>query len=248
MWDAKNEDLPVIPTIASQFADAGVDLLWQKLAGLLNQEHGQSFDAAEARLGADGLPHRSAPIPPERQGYLAEVAASVRDYHARTEETSRNVRLVQQLEAAAQQMRKSNRLTSAADLTAEAEEIRKRVPDSAWQMLKEFDERAAAYRSGNASYTVREKEIPVETTTETLSGLDLPRVALPDTEDWGEKMEWIRSENVPGTFPFTAGVFPFKREDEIPLRMFAGEGSAERTNKRFHFPVSYTHLTLPTKA
>ena len=135
MWDAKNEDLPVIPTIASQFADAGVDLLWQKLAGLLNQEHGQSFDAAEARLGADGLPHRSAPIPPERQGYLAEVAASVRDYHARTEETSRNVRLVQQLDAAAQQMRKSNRLTSAADLTAEAEEIRKRVPDSAWQML-----------------------------------------------------------------------------------------------------------------
>ena len=65
MWDAKNEDLPVIPTIASQFADAGVDLLWQKLAGLLNDEHGQSFDAAEARLGADGLPHRSAPIPPE---------------------------------------------------------------------------------------------------------------------------------------------------------------------------------------
>ena len=235
MWDAKNEDLAVVPTIASQFADAGVDLLWQKLATLLNEEHGQSFDASQARLGSDGLPHRSAPIPSERQGYLAEVSASVRDYHARTEETARNVRLVQQLEAASKQMHKSNRLTSADDLTAEAEEIRKRVPDSAWEMLKEFDERANAYRSGNASYTVRGKEIPVETTTETLSGLDLPRVALPDTDDWGEKLEWIRSENVPGAFPFTAGVFPFKREDEIPLRMFAGEGSAERTNKRFHF-------------
>ena len=79
------------------------------------------------------------------------------------------------------------------------------------------------------------KEIPVETTTETLSGLDMPRVALPDTQDWGEKIEWIRSENVPGAFPFTAGVFPFKREDEPPIRMFVGEGSAERTNKRFHF-------------
>lgn len=235
LWDAKNEDLAVVPTIASQFADAGVDLLWQKLATLLNEEHGQSFDASQARLGSDGLPHRSSPIPSERQGYLAEVSAAVRDYHARTEETARNVRLVQQLEAASKQMRKSNRLTSADDLTAEAEEIRKRVPDSAWEMLKEFDERANAYRSGNASYTVRGKEIPVETTTETLSGLDLPRVALPDTDDWGEKMEWIRSENVPGAFPFTAGVFPFKREDEIPLRMFAGEGSAERTNKRFHF-------------
>jgi len=235
MWDAKNEDLAVVPTIASQFADAGVDLLWQKLAALLNEEHGQSFDAGQARLGSDGLPHRSSPIPSERQGYLAEVSSSVRDYHSRTEETARNMRLVQQLEAAAKQMRKSDRVTSADDLTAEAEEIRKQVPDSAWEMLEEFDERAEAYRSGNASYTVRGKEIPVETTTETLSGLDLPRVALPDTDDWGEKMEWIRSENVPGAFPFTAGVFPFKREDEIPLRMFAGEGSAERTNKRFHF-------------
>ena len=235
MWDAKNEDLPVVPTIASQFADAGVDQLWQKLATLLNDNHDQSFQATEARLGVDGLPHRSAPIPPERQGYLAEVAASVRDYHSRTQEASRNVRIVQQLEAAANQMRKSNRLTSAADLTAEAEEIRKRVPESAWEILSEFDERAQAYRSGQASYTVRGKEIPVETTTETLSGLDMPRVALPDTQDWGEKMEWIRSENVPGAFPFTAGVFPFKREDETPIRMFAGEGSAERTNKRFHF-------------
>jgi methylmalonyl-CoA mutase len=142
---------------------------------------------------------------------------------------------VQQLDAAAKQMRKSNRLTSAADLTAEAEEVRSRIPETAWQMLDEFNVRAEAYRSGKASYTVRGKDIPVETTTETLSGLELPRVALPDTEDWGERISWIRSENVPGVFPFTGGVFPFKREDEIPIRMFAGEGSAERTNKRFHF-------------
>ena len=75
----------------------------------------------------------------------------------------------------------------------------------------------------------------METTTPTLSGLDLPRVALPDTSDWGDLHTWIRSENRPGAFPFTAGVFPFKRADELPVRMFAGEGSAERTNRRFHF-------------
>ncbi len=235
MWDAKNEDLPVIPTIASQFADAGVDQLWQQLSALLNDRHEQTFEAAEARLGVDGLPHRSAPIPPERQGYLAEVAAAVRDYHSRTDEIAGQIRLVQQLEAAAKQMRKSNRLTSAADLTAEAEEVRARIPEAAWAMLKEFDARASDYRSGKASYTVRGKDIPVDTTTETLSGLDLPRVALPETDDWGQKMKWIRSENVPGVFPFTGGVFPFKREDELPVRMFAGEGSAERTNKRFHY-------------
>ncbi len=235
MWDAKNDEIPVIPTIASQFADAGVDLLWQRLSTILNEKYQLNFDASEARLGNDGLPHRSAPIPPERQGYLAEVAASVREYHERTEEVSRNVRLVQQLEAAAKQMRKSNRLTSAADLTAEAEQIRERVPSNAWDILKEYDERYLAYKSGKTNYTVRNKEISVETTKETLSGLDLPRVALPETDDWGEKISWIRSENVPGAFPFTAGVFPFKREDEIPIRMFAGEGSAERTNKRFHF-------------
>ncbi len=235
MWDAKNEDLPVIPTIASQFADAGIDLLWKNLSSILAERHGRTFEAAEPRLGTDGLPHRTAPIPPERQGYLAEVAASIRDYHSRTEEVAQQVRLVQQLEAAAKQMRKSNRLTSAADLTAEAEEVRNRIPEAAWQMLDEFNVRAEAYRSGKASYTVRGKDIPVETTSETLSGLELPRVALPDVEDWGERISWIRSENVPGVFPFTGGVFPFKREDEIPIRMFAGEGSAERTNKRFHF-------------
>jgi len=235
MWDAENSDLPVIPTIASQFADAGVDLLWQRLALLLNERGGSDFAAAEPRLSEDGLPHRSNPIPPERQGYLAEVAASVRDYHKGTEEAVGKVRLVQQLEAAATQMRESGKDGAADDLDEEAVAVRADLPDDIWRSLEEFDAMAEAYRSGEASYTVRGKEIKVNTTSTTLSGLDLPRVALPDTEDWGEKLDWVRSENAPGYFPFTGGVFPFKREDELPVRMFAGEGSAERTNKRYHF-------------
>jgi len=235
LWEAEDGALPVIPTIASQFADAGIDQLWQRLSNILNNNHNQSFAAAEPRLGADGLPHRAAPIPPERQGYLAEVAASVRDYHTRTEDAAAKMRLVQHLEASASQMQRTENSDAADELISEADNIRSSIPAGAWRILKEFEKKSTEYRSGQASYTVRGKDIPVKTTRETLSGLKLPRVALPDHTDWGDTLEWIRRENTPGAFPYTGGVFPFKREDELPVRMFAGEGSAERTNKRFHF-------------
>ncbi|MDP7003058.1 MAG: methylmalonyl-CoA mutase family protein [Candidatus Thalassarchaeaceae archaeon] len=235
LWDADDSTLPVIPTIASQFADAGIDVLWHRLSAALNDKQGTQFYATEARLGTDGLPIRSNPIPPDRQGYLAEVASAVRGYHKRTEEAANQVRLVQQLESSASQLRKSGKDSAAEDLDEEASSLRDGVPDGAWQALAKFDEMSDAYLSGEASYTVRGREINVDTKKVTISGLDLPRVALPETVDWGEKLSWVRRENAPGYFPYTGGVFPFKREDELPVRMFAGEGSAERTNKRYHF-------------
>ena len=235
MWDADNSELPVVPTIASQFADAGVDQLWQKLSNMLNEKYAQSFSAAEPRLGADGLPHRSSPIPPERQGYLAEVSSTVRNYHSRTEEVASKMRLVQQLEAAAEQMESKKNKAAAEGLKEEAKTVRSEIPESAWESLEHFRTKAEEYRTGSTSYTVRNKDIPVKTTKTTLSGLDMPRVALPDYSDWGDTLQWIRKENMPGSFPYTGGVFPFKRQDELPVRMFAGEGSAERTNKRYHF-------------
>ena len=235
MWDADNSELPVVPTIASQFADAGVDQLWQKLSNMLNEKYAQTFSAAEPRLGADGLPHRSSPIPPERQGYLAEVSSTVRNYHTRTEEVASKMRLVQQLEAAAKQMELKKNKAAAEGLKKEAKTVRSEIPESAWESLEHFRTKAEEYRSGSTSYTVRNKDIPVKTTKTTLSGLDMPRVALPEYSDWGDTLQWIRKENMPGSFPYTGGVFPFKRQDELPVRMFAGEGSAERTNKRYHF-------------
>ena len=234
-FDESPESMPVIPTIASQFADAGVDRLWEAISEILNHECGCNFTASEPRLGVDGLPTREPPIPPERQGYLAEVASAVRGYHSRTERVSDSVRLVQRLEASAERLRKSGKITSVGDLEEEASEIRETVPTEAWGSLERFEAMAEAYRSGEASYTVRGREIPVKTTHETMSGTKVPRVALPTSEDWGERLKWIRKENVPGSFPYTGGVFPFRREDELPVRMFAGEGSAERTNKRYHF-------------
>ncbi|RCH74476.1 MAG: methylmalonyl-CoA mutase, partial [Candidatus Poseidoniales archaeon] len=142
---------------------------------------------------------------------------------------------VQQLEAAAEQMKSKKNKTAAEGLKEEADTIRSEVPEDAWGSLDNFKAKAEEYRSGATSYTVRNKNIPVKTTNTTLSGLDLPRVALPDYSDWGDTLQWIRKENIPGSFPYTGGVFPFKRQDELPVRMFAGEGSAERTNKRYHF-------------
>jgi len=234
-FDKPPESMPVIPTIASQFADAGVDQLWKSLASLVNEKFDSSFEASEPRLGEDGLPHRDPPIPPERQGYLAEIANTVRTYHERTTEACNGVRLVQQLESSAAQMRVSGKDSAAKEIDTEAADLRETIPDAAWAALEEFQSLADAYRSGEATYVVRGKEIPVKTTHETQSGTNVPRVALPTTEDWGDRLEWIRKENAPGSFPFTGGVFPFRREDELPVRMFAGEGSAERTNKRYHF-------------
>ncbi|MEC7391182.1 MAG: methylmalonyl-CoA mutase family protein, partial [Candidatus Thermoplasmatota archaeon] len=234
-WDASNESLPVVPTIASQFADAGVDQLWHRLVELLNSKMDTNFVASEPNLGDDGLPKRNTPIPPERQGYLAEVASTVRDYHASAQGIAEKVRLVQQLSSSSERMEEIGKLEAAADLANEAQSLRDEIPENVWQALDDFDEYAKAYRSGQASYTVRGKEIPVDTTSSTLSGIQMPKVALPDTYDRGELFEWIAKENRPGSFPFTGGVFPFKRKDELPVRMFAGEGSSERTNKRFHF-------------
>ena len=235
MWDADDSELSVIPTIASQFADAGVDQLWEKLSSLLNEKYAESFLAKEPRLGKDGLPHRSSPIPSKRQGYLAEVASVIRNYHAKTEDIASKVTMIHQLESAAKQMELKNDKNTARNIKEEIENIRLEIPDRIWESLEEFKNKSEEYRSGKTSYTVRNKKIPVKTTKKTLSGLELPRVALPEYSDLGDTLKWIRKENLPGSFPYTGGVFPFKREDELPVRMFAGEGSAERTNKRYHF-------------
>ena len=235
LFDSSPDSMPVYPTIASQFGDAGVDRVWAKMAGILNEGHGASFAAAEASLGSDGLPERQLLIPHARSNYLAEVSAAVRDYHARSGDVAGRVRMVQQLEASAARMHEVGEVDAADDIDAEAAKAREGVPEEAWKALEEFEETSDAYSSGEASYLARGKEIKVSTTTKTFSGTEIPRVSLPSTEDWGERLEWIRSENVPGKYPFTAGVFPFKRSDELPLRMFAGLGSAESTNRRFHY-------------
>ena len=233
VFDAPDEDLPVIATVASQFADPGVDRLWQRLAALLEGRDATTFHASEP---TDEERRGSGVIPPERVHYLSEIAAGVRDHHAAQDDVGERLRLVQHLRSAAGQARSRKATATAEDLDAQVEEM---MADEALQHaaadLEAFRETAEAYRSGEYTYHVRGKPFTVPTTTESLAHSAIPKVALPRTKDDGELYRYLARENLPGRFPYTAGVFPFKRQDELSARMFAGEGEAERTNRRFHY-------------
>jgi len=233
VFDAPDEDLPVIATVASQFADPGVDRLWQRLAALLEGRDATTFHASEP---TDEERRGSGVIPPERVHYLSEIAAGVRDHHAAQDDVGERLRLVQHLRSAAEQARSRKATATAEDLDAQVEEM---MADEALQHaaadLEAFRETAEAYRSGEYTYHVRGKPFTVPTTTESLAHSAIPKVALPRTKDDGELYRYLARENLPGRFPYTAGVFPFKRQDELSARMFAGEGEAERTNRRFHY-------------
>jgi methylmalonyl-CoA mutase len=234
LFGVTDEELPVCGTIASQFADTGVDDLWYRLATMLTLADGTKPNAIQPTLPPSGMPEPRHIIPPERVNYLAEVAASVREYHERTYGEVQKARLTQQLAESANHLEAIGKDEQAAELRNEAKDVLEDLHPSARQLLEEWSEKVETYDSGEYSYNVRGNTFSVPTKDESLSGSKIPRVALPRTVDKGTLLNWLRKENLPGNFPFTGGVFPFKRTDEDPTRMFAGEGPASRTNARFH--------------
>jgi methylmalonyl-CoA mutase len=210
-------EMPVFGTSAARFADDGVTALYQYLAGLL-AEHGLSLQAGELPKPAVKASSGSrALVPTARVQYLADVAATVRRYHARTEELAEQAARIQHLNTARSALAQIGAevgpveaLLAAAETEQDAET---RAALAGWPAVVEH------YRTLNAS---------------TLSGTSIPQVALPRTADHGELVRYFRSEHLPGLFPYTAGVFKFSRAAEAPARMFAGEGDAARTNRRFH--------------
>ncbi|MGN6331911.1 MAG: fused isobutyryl-CoA mutase/GTPase IcmF [Motilibacteraceae bacterium] len=228
------EQMPVFGTSAARFDDDGVTALYQELRGLLA---GKGLPVSSGTLrpvevrASSGL---SAVVPPSRVRYLAEITETVRGYHQQTEKDAEHARLAQQLRASRDALaaRGSAAVDELEQLAAEAEA--ELTPHSA-KLLRAWPEVVEHYSGDEYVFTVRDKEIRTALTKETLSGNKVRRVALPRTKDQGELLSFLRRENLPGHFPFTAGVFPFKREGEAPARMFAGEGDAFRTNRRFHF-------------
>ncbi|HTO05420.1 MAG TPA: methylmalonyl-CoA mutase family protein, partial [Myxococcota bacterium] len=225
-----DERVPVFPTIASRWNDPGTDRVFAALMGVLHERGFAGYAAFETPPFA--LPEAQAIVPVERGRYLAEIAESVRGYRARTE---RDVATARRAAAFAQAAEAIGEGDEADSLRARSEaELRKLGADSR-AALESWPETRARYAAEEQSYEVRGRAIPARNFGTTLSGLSLPRVALPRTEDWGEVTRFAALENLPGRFPFTAGVFPFKRTgEEDPARMFAGEGPPERTNRRFH--------------
>jgi isobutyryl-CoA mutase len=244
-FSASPDDMPVFGTSAATFNDDGVTALYQHLAGLLAE---RGLPLAEGVLPA--VPGRTSTgavsiIAPARAGYLAEIAAAVRDYHQQTERQAAAVRRAQELASVEAELSlQSERLplTPAGDASPESAErvvaallarARNAVSADSAALLENWPSVVKSYSGDEQAVRVGDRELRTALTRESLSGNRIPRVALPRFTDHGELLRFLREENLPGYFPFTGGVFPFKREGEDPARMFAGEGDAFRTNRRF---------------
>ena len=232
LFDRSPDEMPVFGTIASRFNDDGVTALYQGILPAL-VEHGLrvrpgALSAVKARTSSG----KNAIVPPARSRYLAEIADTVRGYHASAEEQSRVARELQQLAGAKAMLAAAGNETGT--LEALIRERDQALIARSRQLIGEWPALRKTYAGDEHVVTVRGKEIRTRLGTVSLSGTRVPKVALPRFEDHGEILRWRMRENLPGAFPFTAGVFAFKRENEDPTRMFAGEGDAFRTNRRFH--------------
>lgn len=232
LWTQRPEQMPVFGTQASRFNDDGVTALYQ---GLLPALVARGLPAAAGKLAPVGVRHSSgknAIVPPARSRYLAEIADSVRAYHKQSVQQVRLARARQQLRASALMLTDSGHADVSALETLAAHKDAALSAESK-HLIAQWPQMQAAYAGDDYVVKIRDKELRTGLIFTTLSGTRIRKVALPRFEDDGEILRWLRQENVPGAFPYTAGVFSFKREGEDPTRMFAGEGDPFRTNRRF---------------
>ena len=231
LFDRSAEEMPVYGTIASRFNDDGVTALYQGILPPL-AEHGLKIKTGSLPpVKTRASSARNAIVPPSRSRYLAEVADTVRGYHVRAGEQSRVARERQQLLAAKAMLSAAGK--DAAMLGPLIDEKDAKLDPRSRELIEDWPETKKTYAGDEQVVRVREREIHTRLNTISLSGTKVPKVALPGFEDHGEILKWRMRENLPGSFPFTAGVFSFKRENEDPTRMFAGEGDPFRTNQRF---------------
>ncbi len=250
LFDRSPDEMPVFGTVASQFNDPGVNTLFEALVNRLNEKTNAGF----APTFTSGVANEKITIiPSSRTRYLAEIAETVRWYNRWSEEQAG---IAQQLYAISRTIetiknsnpenryaedegnaagRTCNKTGMMLELDLLFDNVSKQLDPHNFDMVRGWKTKVRSYQDDQYIYRVRDKEIKVETHTESLSRLRIPKISLPRYEAWGDILRWSLRENVPGEFPFAAGVFPFKRENEDPTRMFAGEGGPERTNKRFHY-------------
>jgi methylmalonyl-CoA mutase len=233
LWDKADDELPVFGTIASRFADRGVTALYHALIDKLNDKLGLSLETRLPR-GRERVdpPKVAALVPPERTGYLAEIARKVRSHHQNVEAQAEAARRWSRLQGALEEVRGTEAEPVLAGKEAEA---RAAVEPEVRAYLEGWPAKQAAYAGSELTYMVRGKPVQQQLVNESLSHNPIPRVVLPRTSEPGEIVRFMGREGVPGEFPYTAGVFPLKRTGEDPKRMFAGEGGPGKTNRRFHF-------------
>jgi isobutyryl-CoA mutase len=245
LWSAKDNELPVIGTIAAQFNDAGVNELFEKLMGTIASKKGVQFGHVEMHAHLKDTTTNSQIIPPKRVRYLSEISENNRGYDAWVNEQAAIASKLYQLHGAAETMREKQgeEALQRSGILQLISELQKASPPTGGgglegackELIDAWPALVKKYSADVFEYQVRDKVIKQPLTTRSLSGTRIPKVVLPKYKDWGDILKWQLQENIPGEFPYTAGVFPLKREGEDPTRMFAGEGGPERTNKRFHY-------------
>jgi methylmalonyl-CoA mutase len=227
---------PVFGTIASRFNDDGTNGLYKALCEKMNEKLGeQRFQPSSSRKYALESTNRGALIPGERINYLSDISRAVRSYHATRQTWVEMIRTAESLERSAAHMLDCGHKDVATSLSVEADKTWKLLPASLRDTLNDWPDMFKKYNSDEFIYQVRGKDICVKSSFTTLSQLTFPKVALPRLGSKAEIADYLLRENVPGSFPYTGGVYPFRRTEEDPKRQFAGEGGPARTNKRFHY-------------
>ncbi|MFD1064551.1 fused isobutyryl-CoA mutase/GTPase IcmF [Oceanobacillus locisalsi] len=229
LFHEDKSQFPVFGTIASQFNDEGTNALFASLIDRINTDFEWEAEVPFKRHVISEKKNQI--ITNERRHYLQEIASYVRNYDKRAEKQQKIASKLYRLTGAKEEAGEE----AAASLDQMITTYEQQLDGNAIQLLENWEQLKESYLGDTFTFKVRDKEIMMDLTTESLSGLKIPKIALPKYQDWGDRLYWLMRENVPGAFPYTAGVFPFKREGEDPTRQFAGEGTPERTNRRFHY-------------
>ena len=231
------DEMPVYPTRASQFNDAGTNSLYKVLMQKVNAYSDGKFDS-ELSFGKVAKEQLSSIIPARRVRYLSEIVETNQNYDQWAKEQSKIAQEAYALDLSSQILGEENKSTNLEEI--KNQKLEELTPENK-NLIQIWQEKKKRYTDEVYSFKVRDKEIKIETHSESLSHLQIPKVSLPKYQAWGDILNWSLQENVPGEFPYTAGIYPFKRTGEDPTRMFAGEGGPERTNRRFH----YVSLGMP---
>ncbi len=244
LWDESVDSMPVHGTIASQFNDPGMNSLYKVIIDKVKERTGAKLDSSFEITKE--MSEKIYVIPPERTRYLSEISENNRAYDKWVNQQAEVAEKLYGLTKSIETLQDSSiddkdRLIKG--LQESLEKVKLDFDPKNWAILENWEAKKATYKNPVFEFKVRDKVLKLDTHTESLSHSQIPKVVLPKYQSWGDILRWNLQENVPGEFPYTAGLFPFKREGEDPTRMFAGEGGPERTNKRFH----YVSLGMPAK-
>lgn len=244
LFDKDTDTMPVFGTIASQFNDPGMNTLYKVIMDKLVEKTGAELKSTFEIT--DEMSEKVFVIPPDRTRYLSEISENNRSYDKWVDEQVEVADRLYGLQRSIDTLKNSDiedkdRLIKGLQEGFEKEKLN--FDPKNWELIQGWELKKNLYKDHEFKFKVRDKELSIKTHTESLSHLQIPKVATPKYRGWGDILRWSLQENVPGEFPYTAGLFPFKREGEDPTRMFAGEGGPERTNKRFH----YVSLGMPAK-